>query len=67
MFATIKNNTNLISNHHPDNIIRNFIVRCQGKEKLEINKINKEDSAVSELYQPLKKTRKKLCYPTQLD
>ena len=47
MFTTIKNNTNLTSNHHPDNIISNVIIRYQAKKKLEVNKINKEDSVIT--------------------
>ena len=67
MFTTIKNNTNLSSTHHPDNIISNVIIRYQAKEKLEVKKINKEDSAITELYQPIKKLQKKLYYPLHLD
>ena len=63
MFTTIKNNTNLTSNHHPDNIISNVIIRYQAKEKLEVNKINKEVSVLTELYQPIKKLQKNSVIP----
>ena len=66
MFTTIKNNTNLTSNHHPYNIISNVIIRYQAKEKLEVNKINKEVSVITELHQPIKKLQKN-CYPLHLD
>ena len=66
MFTTIKNNTNLTSNHHPDNIISNVIIRYQAKEKLEVNKINKEVSVITELYQPIKKLQNNTCYHLHL-
>ena len=63
MFTTVKNNTNLSSTHHPDNITSNVIIRHQAKEKLEVKKIKKEDSAITELYQPIKKFKKNCIIP----
>ena len=63
MFTTIKNNTNLTTNHHPDNIISNVIISYQAKEKLEVNKINKEDSVITELYQPIEKLQQNCVIP----
>ena len=54
MFTSIKNNTNLTSNHHPENIISNAIIRYQAKKKLDLNKTNEKDTTISNLYKPLK-------------
>ena len=62
-FTTIKNNSSLSSSHHPDNIISNVIIRYQAKEKLEVKKINKEDSVITELYQSIKRLQKNCIIP----
>ena len=54
MFTTIKNNTNLIT-------------RYQANEKLKVNKINKEVSVITKLYQPIKNYKKTLLSPLPLD
>ena len=67
MFTTIKNNTNLTSNRHPEKIISNVIIRHQANENLEVKKRNKEVSVITKLHQPIKNYKKALLSPLPLD
>ena len=67
MFKTIKNNTNLTSNRHPEKTISNVIIRHQANENLEVKKINKEVAVITKLHQPIKTYKKALLSPLPLD
>ena len=56
VFNTLKKFTNLTSNHHPDNMIYNALVRIQAHQILTANEEDKErnDETFAKLYQPIK-------------
>ena len=56
VFNTLKKFTNLTSNHHPDNVIYNALVRIQAHQILTANEEDKErnDETFANLYQPIK-------------
>lgn len=56
LFQKLKKFATATSNHHPDNVISNSIVRLQAREIIQKNenKAKKTDSFVHKLYQPLK-------------
>ena len=56
VFNTLKKFANLTSNHHPDNMIYNALVRIQAHQILTANEEDKErnDETFAKLYQPIK-------------
>ena len=52
-FSPIKTFTKLTSNHHPDNIISNAIIRMQAKELLKSEENETTDSELAILYKPI--------------
>ena len=54
VFNTLKKFTNLTSNHHPNNVIYNTLVRIQAHQILTVNEEHKErnDETFAKFYQP---------------
>ena len=57
-FSILKKFTNNTSNHHPDNILSNAIIRIQAREILKSNneEISNKDSVIHHIYKPIKQT-----------
>ena len=51
-FNTLKTFSNLIFNHHPQNVIFHLLVRLQAKEILAAGENDKNEEIFSTLYEP---------------
>ena len=55
-FNALKTSTNLASNHHPDNVITNAIMRVQARKRIDANskEKSKQESYIHKLFHPIK-------------
>ena len=62
VFQTLKKFTNLTSNHHPENVIYNALIRTQAAEQLKRNdqESEKDENTFAPLYEPIKDTAQKM-------
>ena len=56
IFQTLKKFTNLTSNHHPENVIYNALIRIQAKSilKQNVNELAQDKTVFTNLHQPIK-------------
>ena len=63
----MKNNTNQTSNHHPNNIISNILVRHQAKYKIaNFTSVERKTSYLHDIYDSIKNTQKNSLIPFKL-
>ena len=59
VLQTLKNNTNQTSNHHPNNIISNILIRRQAKNKNDnFTSVERKTSYIHDIYDIIKNTQK---------
>ena len=55
----MKNDTNQTSNHHPNNIISNILIRHQAKNKIDNStSVERKTSYIHNIYDSIKNTQK---------
>ena len=54
MFTAMKRDTNNSSNFHPDNVMKNIIIRAQARSKIEHTSRKSNQSYLYNLYSPIK-------------
>ena len=59
LFTSVKNNTNQASNHHPNNIISNFLILHQAKNKFgSFTSVERKTSYINDIYDSIKNAQK---------
>ena len=67
VLQTLKNNTNQTSNHHPNNIISNILIRHQAKNKMDnFTSVERKTSYIHDIYDSIKNTQKNSLIPFKL-
>ena len=67
LFASMKNNANQASNHHPNNIISNILVCHQAKNKIENStSVERKTSYIHNIYDNIKNAQKGFLIPFKL-
>ena len=67
LFTSMKNNTNQTSNHHPNNIISNILIRHQAKNKIDNStSVERKTSYIHNIYDSIKNTQKNSVIPFKL-
>ena len=67
LFTSMKNNTNQTSNHHPNKIISNILIRHQAKNKIDNStSVERKTSYIHNIYDSIKNTPKNSVIPFKL-
>ena len=67
LFTSMKNNTNQTSNHHPNNIISNILIRHQAKNKIDnFTYVETKTSYIHDIYDGITNMQKNSLVPFKL-